>query len=75
VTFSARKGQILGIFGLVGSGVQELAKTLFGLFMPTHGTLKLHGKGIELRSAHDAIKRGIFLVPADRRREIGRAHV
>jgi ribose transport system ATP-binding protein len=69
VTFSARKGQILGIFGLVGSGVQELAKTLFGLFKPTRGTLRLHGKGIELRSAHDAIKRGIFLVPADRRRE------
>jgi ribose transport system ATP-binding protein len=59
VTFSARKGQILGIFGLVGSGVEELAKTLFGLFKPTRGTLNLQGKGIELRSAH----------------EIGRAHV
>jgi ribose transport system ATP-binding protein len=69
VTFSARKGQILGIFGLVGSGVEELAKVLFGLYKPTRGSMTLHGEEIRLRSARDAIQRGIFLIPADRRRE------
>ena len=69
VTFAARKGQILGIFGLVGSGAQELAKVLFGLFKPTRGSMTLHGEEIRLRSARDAIQKGIFLIPADRRRE------
>jgi ribose transport system ATP-binding protein len=69
VTFTSRKGQILGIFGLVGSGVEELAKVLFGLYRPTRGSMTLHGEEIRLRSARDAIKRGIFLIPADRRRE------
>ncbi len=69
VTFAARKGQILGIFGLVGSGVEELAKTLFGLFKPTAGSMVLRGKEIRLGSARQAIRSGIFLVPADRRRE------
>jgi ABC-type sugar transport system ATPase subunit len=69
VTFSARKGQILGVFGLVGSGVEELAKVLFGLFRPSWGSLTFHGQEIQLRSARDAIQKGIFLIPADRRRE------
>ena len=69
VTFAARKGQILGIFGLVGSGAQELAKVLFGLYKPTRGAMTIRGEEIRLRSARDAIQNGIFLIPADRRRE------
>ena len=69
VNFTARKGQILGIFGLVGSGVEELAKVLFGLFESTQGKMSLHGQDVRLRSARDAIQKGIFLMPADRRRE------
>jgi ABC-type sugar transport system ATPase subunit len=69
VGFSVRAGRILGIFGLVGSGVEELAKVLFGLFPCTRGTMFLRGREIRLRSARDAIRTRIFLVPADRRRE------
>jgi ribose transport system ATP-binding protein len=69
VSFAARKGQILGIFGLVGSGVEELAKVLFGLFKPTRGSMTLRGRELRLRSARESIQEGIFLIPADRRRE------
>jgi len=69
VNFSVRKGQILGIFGLVGSGVEELAKVLFGLFERTQGKMYIRGQELRLRSAREAIQKGIFLIPADRRRE------
>jgi ribose transport system ATP-binding protein len=69
VSFTVRKGQILGVFGLVGSGAEELAKVLFGLFKPTRGRLSLRGREIRLQSTRDAIRKGIFLIPADRRRE------
>ena len=69
VGFEARLGEILGVFGLVGSGAEELAKVLFGLQPPTRGSIELDGRTVRLRSARDAIARGMFLVPADRRRE------
>ncbi|UCF83451.1 MAG: sugar ABC transporter ATP-binding protein [Desulfobacteraceae bacterium] len=69
ISFSARIGQILGIFGLVGSGVEELAKVIFGLVPSTRGKLQIRGRDIQLRSPRDAIKNGIFLIPSDRRRE------
>jgi ribose transport system ATP-binding protein len=69
VTFTARKGEILGIFGLVGSGVEELAKVLFGLFPSTKGRIRVRGEDVRLRSAREAIRKGIFLIPGDRRLE------
>ncbi len=69
VNFTVRKGQILGVFGLVGSGVEELAKVLFGLFKSTQGKMSVRGQEIRLRSAREAIQHGMFLIPADRRRE------
>ncbi|NQT85726.1 sugar ABC transporter ATP-binding protein, partial [bacterium] len=69
VSFSARRGWILGIFGLVGSGTDAVCKTLFGIARPDSGTMTLRGEPVRLRSASDAIARGIFLVPGDRRGE------
>lgn len=69
VSFAASKGEILGIFGLVGSGTEELAKVLFGLFPSTKGKIQIHGGEIRFRSAREAIQNGIFLIPGDRRVE------
>ena len=69
VDFTARRGEILGIFGLVGSGVDELSKTLFGVLRPDTGGLQLHGKPVSFRNPAQALKAGIFLVPGDRRTE------
>lgn len=69
VDFVARKGEILGIFGLVGSGVDELSKALFGVLRPDSGSLHLRGREVRFRSPAQALKAGIFLVPGDRRTE------
>jgi len=69
VSFSARKGEIIGIFGLVGSGVDELSKALFGVFRPDRGEMRLKGRPITLKSPAQALRAGIFLVPGDRRTE------
>lgn len=69
VSFSVRKGEIFGIFGLVGSGVDELSKALFGALSPDRGEILLNGQGVRLKSPAQALKAGIFLVPGDRRTE------
>jgi ABC-type sugar transport system ATPase subunit len=69
VSFHLRRGEILGIFGLVGSGIDELAKTLFGVTKPISGEIRLKSKRVVLSGARDALRRGIFLVPGDRRAE------
>ncbi len=69
VSFTARKGEVLGIFGLVGSGVDELSKALFGALQGDGGEVRLNGQALRLRSPAQALKAGIFLVPGDRRTE------
>lgn len=69
INFDVRRGEILGIFGLVGSGFDELCKSIFGIEQPTGGQITLSGKKVKHRSAADAIKNGLFLVPGDRRSE------
>jgi ribose transport system ATP-binding protein len=69
ITFGARRGEIVGIFGLVGSGIDELAKTLFGISSPQGGELRLAGKPMRFSGPHEALRAGVFLVPGDRRTE------
>ena len=69
VSFTLHRGEILGIFGLVGSGVDELSKVLFGAIAPDQGEVLLHGKAVHFKRPQDALRNGIFLVPGDRRRE------
>ncbi|NSZ19281.1 sugar ABC transporter ATP-binding protein [Agrobacterium vitis] len=69
VSFTLRRGEILGIFGLVGSGADELSKALFGVIRPDAGTIRIKGKPVTLKDPHDALRKGIFLVPGDRRTE------
>ncbi len=66
VSFTLRRGEILGITGLMDSGRNELALAIAGVAVATQGTLTLAGKPISLRSPADAIKHGIGYVPEDR---------
>jgi D-xylose transport system ATP-binding protein len=69
VSFELRKGEILGIAGLMGSGRTELVTTLFGeLARVTKGRITLEGQPLDIRSARDAMRHGISLVPEDRKR-------
>jgi D-xylose transport system ATP-binding protein len=69
VSFDLRKGEILGIAGLMGSGRTELMMTIFGEFAKiTHGSLLLEGREIKVANSHNAMEQGISLVPEDRKR-------
>ncbi len=69
VDFDLRKGEILGIAGLMGSGRTELVTTLFGEYgLITAGKIILDGKEITIGSAREAMANGISLVPEDRKR-------
>ncbi len=67
ISFSVRKGEIVGMYGLVGAGRSEVAETIFGLRQPSAGELLLEGKAQTIRSSHDAVVKGIALVPEDRK--------
>ena len=67
VSFSVRKGEILGIGGLVGAQRTELVEGIFGLRSVAHGEILLHGKKISIHQPRDAVKHGIALVTEDRR--------
>jgi D-xylose transport system ATP-binding protein len=68
VSFDLRRGEILGIAGLMGSGRTELVTTIFGeMGKITSGTIRIEGKEIEINNATDAIKLGLSLVPEDRK--------
>lgn len=68
MTFDIRKGEILGLAGLVGAGRSELAITIFGIARPLGGEIVVDDKAIHIRSPKDAINSGIYLVPEDRRK-------
>ncbi len=67
VDLDLRRGEILGLAGLVGSGRTELARALFGIDRRLGGTIALDGKPLALSTAADAVANGIFLVPEDRK--------
>ncbi len=68
VSLSLRKGEILGIAGLVGAGRTELAEAIFGISRPDQGKIYLGGKELAVRSPHDALNCGIAYLPEDRQR-------
>lgn len=68
VSFALRKGEILGLAGLMGAGRTELAETIMGLRTPDSGEIYLNGEKIVNRIPEDAIKRGIIMVPEDRKK-------
>ncbi|MGR3269883.1 sugar ABC transporter ATP-binding protein, partial [Thalassococcus profundi] len=67
VSFTVRRGEVVGFYGLVGAGRTEIAETIFGLRDPTAGTILLDGEEVRIGSPIEAIRRGISLVPEDRK--------
>ncbi|WP_108662933.1 sugar ABC transporter ATP-binding protein [Acuticoccus kandeliae] len=68
VSFAFRRGEIVGLAGLIGSGRTELAHAIFGIDPPLSGRVLLDGEPVVARVASDAIAKGIYLAPEDRKR-------
>jgi ribose transport system ATP-binding protein len=67
VSLSVRRGEILGLAGLVGSGRTELARAIFGIDRLRQGAVKLDGRPIRITTPRAAIGYGIYLIPEDRK--------
>lgn len=66
VSFALRRGEILGITGLLGSGRSEIAEAIFGIHPADSGTITVQGEERTIRSIRDAVHAGIGYVPEDR---------
>jgi len=75
ISFQLRRGEILGIAGLVGAGRTELARAVFGADRFDAGQILLHGRKVDIASPAHAIRKGIALVPEDRKRQGILAHL
>jgi len=67
VSFALRKGEILGLAGLIGAGRTETARLLIGAARKTRGSILLSGKEVRIRSPADAVAQGIAYLPEDRK--------
>ncbi|NPV87376.1 MAG: sugar ABC transporter ATP-binding protein [Anaerolineae bacterium] len=67
ISFSVRRGEIVGIAGLVGAGRSELVECIFGITRPTSGAVLLDGKKASIRHPKDAIRSRMALVTEDRK--------
>ena len=67
VSFSVRKGEVLGFAGLVGAGRSEIMASLFGASGFDKGAIWLNGEKVRFRSTEEAIAHGLAMVPEDRK--------
>ena len=67
VSFTVRKGEILGFAGLLGAGRTEIMETLFGVTPKDSGTVRLHGKEVHIANAKQAIRHKMAMITEDRR--------
>ncbi len=68
INFNLRRGEILGIAGLMGSGRTEIVNSIYGLEKIVKGTILINGKKVKISSPKDAIKKSIGLVSEDRKK-------
>lgn len=69
ISFETRSGQIYGIYGLMGSGHQQIGAALFGQIDHHSGTISVHGRQVKITQPIDAISNGLAYVPAERKTE------
>lgn len=70
ISFEVGKGEIVGIFGLMGAGRTELMETLFGLhYSDSNGEIRVDGVAIKSKTPAEAIEAGLALVPEDRKKD------
>lgn len=67
ISIKLRKGEIVGLAGLVGSGRTEFIQMLYGISPAKSGSIRINGKEVSIRNVQDALKNGICLVPEDRK--------
>lgn len=66
-TFALYRGEVLGIYGLIGSGTTEMIRALYGIEPATQGKICVHGKEIKLKSPKAAMAQGITMLPGNRK--------
>jgi rhamnose transport system ATP-binding protein len=69
VDLQLRRGEILGVYGLVGAGRSELMQVLFGLHRSDRGGVTIAGRAVNFRNPEEAIRAGVVLVPEDRQHQ------
>ncbi len=69
VSFSVKRGEVLGFFGLVGAGRSELMRLVCGAVEPSAGEVKIHGARLASGSPRAAIRAGLVFCPEDRKKE------
>jgi len=69
IDFEIRRGEIVGMAGLMGAGRTELAEALFGVRPMAAGQILIDGRAVRVRSPRDAIAAGVCLIPEDRRHQ------
>jgi ABC-type sugar transport system ATPase subunit len=67
ISFKVRRGEVLGLAGLVGAGRTEIARAVFGADKRLSGDIRILGKKIEIRNVNDAIRHKIALIPEERK--------
>lgn len=68
VSFNVRRGEILGLAGLMGAGRTEVLETVFGIYAAESGEIHVKGKRVNIREPHQAIAKGIGLLTEDRKK-------
>ncbi|RAR43603.1 sugar ABC transporter ATP-binding protein [Paenibacillus sp. MDMC362] len=68
INLTLKKGEILGIAGLVGAGRTELARAIFGADRIHSGEIRVHGRKVTIKGPHDAVRQGIGYLSEDRKR-------
>jgi simple sugar transport system ATP-binding protein len=66
VSLAVRRGEVVGLAGLIGAGRTELGLCLFGMTRPARGTIRVEGRPVRFRSNRDAIRAGVAYVSEDR---------
>jgi len=66
ISFELRRGEILGLAGLVGAGRTDVARAIFGVEPPSGGRIQVEGRAVQINSPQDAISLGLAYVPEDR---------
>ncbi|TZF84135.1 sugar ABC transporter ATP-binding protein [Pedobacter sp. BS3] len=69
VSLTVKAGEVLGIAGLVGSGRTEVVRAIFAADKKQKGSVFLHGRKVRLRNPHQAVEKGIGMVPEDRKQQ------
>ncbi len=67
ISFQLRKGEILGVSGLIGAGRTDVARALFGTLIADEGSVRLNGQAVDIRNPQQAMALGIGYVPEDRK--------